>query len=51
MDRVEEALAELRDLGWVRIVTVSPPVGRPAQVVRLHPDLRGSGDVERDDDG
>ncbi|WP_051304066.1 YfjI family protein [Calidithermus chliarophilus] len=42
-ERLGEALALLERLGWLRVVEVEPgPLGgRPSEVVRLHPELRG----------
>lgn len=42
-ERLGEALGVLERLGWLRVVEVEPgPLGgRPSEVVRLHPELRG----------
>ena len=42
-ERLAEALAVLERLGWLRVVELEPgPAGgRPSEVIRLHPQLRG----------
>ena len=38
---VSGGLEVLVDSGWVRLETVEQTGGRPAEIIRLHPDLRG----------
>ena len=40
VERVQFAIDELAKLNWVRIETKETG-GRPSEVLRLHPDLRG----------
>jgi len=47
-ERVQAGLAELADLGWVRVEYVLTG-GRQSQIVRLHPDLSKSPVKHRDD--
>jgi Protein of unknown function (DUF3987) len=40
-EKVREAVSVLEAHGWVRLVKIKPPTGRPSEELFVHPDLRG----------